>query len=49
MNLSVCEIGTTLGLLVIGSSVMEFDRDPTTTTCIMQMLEQYRDNSKKLG
>ncbi|EKF43296.1 efflux RND transporter permease subunit [Nitratireductor indicus] len=49
LNLPVSDIGTTLGLLVGGSSIAEFDRDSNSYDIIMQVPEEYRNNPEKLG
>ncbi len=49
LNLPIREIGTTLGLLVGGGAVAQFDRDSNSYDIIMQVPQEYRDNPEKLG
>jgi len=49
LNLPVRDIGTTLGLLVGGGAVAQFDRDSNSYDIIMQVPQEYRDNPERLG
>jgi multidrug efflux pump len=49
LNLPVSDIGTTLGLLVGGGAVAQFDRDSNSYDIIMQVPEEYRQNPERLG
>ncbi|MEP9371060.1 efflux RND transporter permease subunit [Mesorhizobium sp. KR1-2] len=49
LNISVRDIGTTLGLLVGGGSVSQFDRDSNSYDIITQVPDQFRNNPEKLG
>lgn len=49
LNLPVRDIGTTLGLLVGGGSIAQFDRDSNSYDIIMQVPQQYRSNPEQLG
>ena len=49
LNIPVSDIGTTLGLLVGGGEVAQFDRDSNSYDIITQVPQQYRDNPEKLG
>jgi len=49
LNLPVRDIGTTLGLLVGGGAVAQFDRDSNSYDIIMQVPQDYRDNPERLG
>jgi multidrug efflux pump len=49
LNISVRDIGTTLGLLVGGGSIAQFDRDSNSYDIITQVPEQFRNNPEKLG
>ena len=49
LNLPISDIGTTLGLLVGGGSVAQFDRDSNSYDIILQVPEEYRNNPQKLG
>ncbi len=49
LNLPVRDIGTTLGLLVGGGAISQFDRDSNSYDIIMQVPQQYRDNPERLG
>lgn len=49
LNLPARDIGTTLGLLVGGGSVAQFDRDSNSYDIILQVPEDYRDNPEKLA
>ncbi|GHD16038.1 efflux RND transporter permease subunit [Tianweitania populi] len=49
LNISVREIGATLGLMVGGGSIAQFDRDSNSYDIIMQVPQDYRNNPEKLG
>ena len=49
LNLPIRDIGTTLGLLVGGGAVAQFDRDSNSYDIIMQVPQEYRDNPERLG
>ncbi|MCG6859000.1 MAG: efflux RND transporter permease subunit, partial [Salaquimonas sp.] len=49
LNLPVSDIGTTIGLLVGGASIAQFDRDSNSYDIIMQVPQEYRNNPSKLG
>ncbi len=49
LNLPVSDIGTTLGLLVGGGAVAQFDRDSNSYDIIMQVPQEYRENPERLG
>ncbi len=49
LNLPVRDIGTTLGLLVGGAAVAQFDRDSNSYDIILQVPKEYRNNPEKLG
>jgi multidrug efflux pump len=49
LNLPVRDIGTTLGLLVGGGAIAQFDRDSNSYDIIMQVPQEYRDNPERLG
>jgi multidrug efflux pump len=49
LNLPVRDIGTTLGLLVGGGAIAQFDRDSNSYDIIMQVPQQYRSNPEQLG
>ncbi|NBE06032.1 efflux RND transporter permease subunit [Paragemmobacter ruber] len=48
LNLPARDIGTTLGLLVGGGAVAQFDRDNNSYDVIMQVPEEYRNNPERL-
>ena len=48
LNLPAREIGTTLGLLVGGGAVAQFDRDSNSYDVILQVPEEYRNNPERL-
>ncbi|MBU9699958.1 efflux RND transporter permease subunit [Rhodobacteraceae bacterium HSP-20] len=48
LNLPARDIGTTLGLLVGGGSVAQFDRDSNSYDVIMQVPQEYRNNPERL-
>jgi len=49
LNIPVRDIGTTLGLLVGGGSIAQFDRDSNSYDIITQVPDQFRNNPEKLG
>ena len=49
LNVPVSDIGTTLGLLVGGGSVAQFDRDSNSYDIILQVPKTYRGNPEDLG
>ncbi|WP_395541753.1 efflux RND transporter permease subunit [Neotabrizicola sp. sgz301269] len=49
LGVSVSEIGNTLGLLVGGGAVAQFDRDSNSYDVITQVPKEWRDNPEKLG
>jgi len=49
LNLPIREIGTTLGLLVGGGSVAQFDRDSNSYDIILQVPDKFRANPEALG
>lgn len=49
LDLQVRDIGMTLGLLVGGGSVAQFDRDSNSYDIIMQVPQEFRDNPERLG
>jgi len=49
LNVPVSDIGTTLGLLVGGASVAQFDRDSNSYDIITQVPKQFRANPEELG
>ena len=49
LGLPIRDIGTTLGLLVGGGAIAQFDRDSNSYDIIMQVPEQYRANPQRLG
>jgi multidrug efflux pump len=49
LNLPIRDIGTTLGLLVGGGAVAQFDRDSNSYDIIMQVPRQFRENPERLG
>ena len=48
LNLPARDIGTTLGLLVGGGAVAQFDRDSNSYDVILQVPQDYRDNPERL-
>ncbi|PLL12966.1 multidrug efflux protein [Tabrizicola sp. TH137] len=48
LNLPARDIGTTLGLLVGGGAIAQFDRDSNSYDVIMQVPAEYRNNPEKL-
>lgn len=49
LNVPVSDIGNTLGLLVGGGSIGQFDRDSNSYDIITQVPRQFRDNPESLG
>ncbi|MEH6774413.1 MAG: efflux RND transporter permease subunit [Cereibacter changlensis] len=49
LNVSISEIGSTLGLLVGGGAVAQFDRDSNSYDIITQVPREWRDNPEALG
>ncbi|MFU0506607.1 efflux RND transporter permease subunit [Pseudaminobacter sp. NGMCC 1.201702] len=49
LNLPIRDIGTTLGLLVGGGSIAQFDRDSNSYDIITQVPQKYRENPEELG
>ncbi|MGB3388944.1 MAG: efflux RND transporter permease subunit [Pseudaminobacter sp.] len=49
LNLPIREIGSTLGLLVGGGSIAQFDRDSNSYDIITQVPQKYRENPEELG
>ena len=49
LNLPIRDIGTTLGLLVGGGAVAQFDRDSKSYDIITQVPDRFRDNPERLG
>ncbi|MFC7704800.1 efflux RND transporter permease subunit [Plastorhodobacter daqingensis] len=49
LNLPANQIGATLGLLVGGGAIAQFDRDSNSYDVIMQVPQEYRDNPERLG
>ncbi|AWB48275.1 multidrug efflux protein [Gemmobacter aquarius] len=49
LNLPASDIGRTLGLLVGGGAVAQFDRDSNSYDVILQVPEEYRNNPERLG
>jgi len=49
LNVPVSEIGSTLGLLVGGGSISQFDRDSNSYDIITQVPREYRENPASLG
>ncbi len=49
LNVSISEIGNTLGLLVGGGSVGQFDRDSNSYDIITQVPREWRNNPERLG
>ncbi len=49
LNLPASDIGRTLGLLVGGGAVAQFDRDSNSYDVILQVPQEYRDNPERLG
>nr|WP_170301184.1 efflux RND transporter permease subunit [Frigidibacter albus] len=49
LNVPVSEIGSTLGLLVGGGAISQFDRDSNSYDIITQVPREYRENPDSLG
>ena len=49
LNVPVSEVGSTLGLLVGGGSIGQFDRDSNSYDIITQVPREFRDNPEALG
>ena len=49
LNVPISEIGATLGLLVGGGPVGQFDRDSNSYDIITQVPEEFRNNPERLG
>lgn len=49
LGVSVSEIGSTLGILVGGGAVAQFDRDSNSYDVITQVPREWRDNPERLG
>jgi len=49
LNVPVSEIGATLGIMVGGGPVGQFDRDSNSYDIITQVPVEYRDNPERLG
>jgi len=49
LNLPIRDIGATLGLLVGGGSIAQFDRDSNSYDIITQVPQKYRENPEELG
>lgn len=49
LNLPASQIGSTLGLMVGGAAIAQFDRDSNSYDVIMQVPQEYRDNPERLG
>ena len=49
LNVTVSEIGTTLGLLVGGNAIGRFDRESNSYDIITQVPREWRDNPERLG
>jgi multidrug efflux pump len=49
LNVPVSDIGTTLGLLVGGNAVAQFDRDSNSYDIITQVPQEFRANPEQLG
>tara|TARA_R110000751_G_scaffold307890_1_gene433833 strand:+ start:33907 stop:36987 length:3081 start_codon:yes stop_codon:yes gene_type:complete len=49
LSLPIRDIGTTLGLMVGGGSIAQFDRDSNSYDIIMQVPQRYRNNPERLG
>ena len=49
LNVAVSDIGTTLGLLVGGAAVAQFDRDSNSYDIITQVPREFRANPEDLG
>ena len=49
LGVSVADIGTTLGVLVGGASISQFDRDSNSYDVIPQVPQDWRNNPERLG
>jgi multidrug efflux pump len=49
LGVAVSDIGSTLGILVSGGAVAQFDRDSNSYDVITQVPPEWRDNPEKLG
>jgi len=49
LNVPISEIGSTLGLLVGGGAISQFDRDSNSYDIITQVPRKYRENPASLG
>ncbi|QKV17239.1 efflux RND transporter permease subunit [Oricola thermophila] len=49
LNIPASQIGTTLGVLVGGGAVSQFDRDSNSYDIITQVPREYRENPESLG
>ena len=49
LNIPIRDIGTTLGLLVGGGAIAQFDRDANSYDIITQVPDTFRGNPEKLG
>jgi multidrug efflux pump len=49
LNVPVSDVGGTMGLLVGGGSIAQFDRDSNSYDIITQVPQEYRDNPEALG
>ena len=49
LNVPISDIGTTLGLLVGGNAVAQFDRDSNSYDIITQVPQEFRANPEQLG
>src|SRR5690606_7182754 len=49
LGASVSDIGTTLGLLVGGGAVAQFDRDSNSYDIVTQVPSEWRDNPERLN
>jgi multidrug efflux pump len=49
LNVPISEIGQTLGILVGGGAIGQFDRDSNSYDIITQVPQQYRNNPERLG
>ena len=49
LNVPVADIGSTLGILVGGGAVSQFDRESQSYDVIIQVPQDYRENPERLG
>ncbi|MCB1386839.1 MAG: efflux RND transporter permease subunit [Nitratireductor sp.] len=49
LNIPASQVGTTLGVLVGGGSIAQFDRDSNSYDVITQVRRSYRENPENLG